>query len=245
MCGVCVAHSCVLFVCRTAVARSLINKGKGAGVDTADGDRLTPLMLSAQHGRVESCRVLIEAGATVDAAKGNDWTSLMLAANAGKVEVCRVLVEVGNADVNRFSSPRPTPIDGKASPVRYLADPRLSRSTAIDLALKAADGHEAIGHNDSATHCRSVASYLRSVGGNRMDEILHVRKELRYAVLQAIQTKLAEGDGPPMGKKQRTDVLTVENAKAGIRTSLNGDKTVAFAEKDGDKVLLRHILEYI
>lgn len=69
---------------------------------------LTPLMLSAREGDVESARLLVAAGADVKALAGDGKNALSLAIFNGNYEVASYLVDakadVNNADTQRFTA---------------------------------------------------------------------------------------------------------------------------------------------
>jgi ankyrin repeat protein len=67
-----------------------------AGADINDGERYgTPLHLAAMDGKLEICRLLVEAGAALDRFDLEHRTSLARAAQGMHVEVCKLLVGAG------------------------------------------------------------------------------------------------------------------------------------------------------
>lgn len=72
-----------------------------AGMDpnTKRENDVTPLMVAAQEGYVDTVRVLLNAGADVNAQYSDGGTALMLAAQEGYINTVQVLLNAG-ADVN-------------------------------------------------------------------------------------------------------------------------------------------------
>ena len=70
---------------------------------------LTPLMLAAREGDVETGRILVEAGADVDAVAGDGKTALAVAIFNGNYDVASFLID-GKADVNTADAQRFTPL---------------------------------------------------------------------------------------------------------------------------------------
>ena len=70
---------------------------------------LTPLMLAAREGDVESARLLVEAGADVNATAGDGKDALGLAIFNGNYDVASFLVD-SKADVNQADTQRFTPL---------------------------------------------------------------------------------------------------------------------------------------
>jgi ankyrin repeat protein len=60
---------------------------------------MTPLIYAARDGRIESARLLLDAGAKIDLADANDVTPLLTALLNGKLPVAKLLLERG-ANVN-------------------------------------------------------------------------------------------------------------------------------------------------
>lgn len=71
----------------------------GASPHHGWGGKVTPLMMAAKHGNIESMIMLIERGADVHAKDGLQQTALYYAAARGGVEFIRFLLEQG-AEVN-------------------------------------------------------------------------------------------------------------------------------------------------
>lgn len=75
------------------------------GVDQRDVCYRTPLMLAAQHGRLETVRELLSRGARVDLHEKGYYTALMLAAGNGHADVVQLLAQAG-ADVDEVEITR-------------------------------------------------------------------------------------------------------------------------------------------
>ena len=72
---------------------------RGFGVDRADADQRSLLMLAAFNGHTELCRLLIEKGADVNARDAGGSTPLMFASTGPFVETVQLLLKSG-ADPN-------------------------------------------------------------------------------------------------------------------------------------------------
>ena len=75
-------------------------KGKGANVNLADRQGVTPLMLAVQSGFVEGAERLIAHGARVDVTNNAGETPLMFAVHGRNAELMRILLQAG-ADPDR------------------------------------------------------------------------------------------------------------------------------------------------
>ncbi len=80
----------------TSSVRALL--ANGADVNTIDRG-FTPLLASLQSGRLETARLLIEAGADVKVKNSEGMAALAFAAHGGYVDVVRSLIERG-AELN-------------------------------------------------------------------------------------------------------------------------------------------------
>lgn len=103
----------------------------GAGVNTRDDHRTTPLMYAAAVGSIEMMRQLIAAGADVNAKNAFDATALMWCTN--QVEKVKLLTDKG-ADVNARSKRGRTPLLIAASHDANIAVVRLLLSKGADMA---------------------------------------------------------------------------------------------------------------
>ena len=135
-----------------------------AAVASFAPDGFTALHLAAFFGKVESARVLIDAGAPVDVYGRNDLANQPLhAAAAGRhIEVCRLLVTAG-ADVDATQHGGFTPLHEAAqSGDVELAE--LFLSAGADPTARTNDGRTpaeiaaAAGHADLASRLREVAA---------------------------------------------------------------------------------------
>lgn len=79
----------------------------GADVNATDEQGLTALMVGAEAGHAEVCRVLLEKGAEVNAATEDGLTPLIMAGKS--VEICKLLLEKG-AEVNPAADKGVTPL---------------------------------------------------------------------------------------------------------------------------------------
>ncbi len=93
---------------RTEAAKVIIESGK-AGVDKADRNGKTPLMIAAGNGDKEIVTALLAKNADVRAKDSADWTALhFVAMQSGDKEIAELLVKQG-ADVNALSRSGQTP----------------------------------------------------------------------------------------------------------------------------------------
>jgi ankyrin repeat protein len=130
------------------------------------GDGFTALHLAAFFGKVESTRVLLEAGADVGAYGHNDLANQPLhAAAAGRhTEVCRLLLASG-ADVNATQHGGYTPLHEAASSGDVeLAE--LFLSAGADHGALTEDGRTPAAVAESEGHL-DLARRLREVAGGR------------------------------------------------------------------------------
>lgn len=67
----------------------------GVPIDINDERRRTPLWYAAQHGQLDTCRLLMKMGARKNVPDRNGWTALHATARAGQTECCRLLVDNG------------------------------------------------------------------------------------------------------------------------------------------------------
>jgi ankyrin repeat protein len=84
--------------------RALLDQG--VPIDSRDGDDYTPLMRAAEHGQLEACRVLLEAGA--DAHAISSYTgidALYIACADGNLAIARELLSRGVSLAARKSGP--------------------------------------------------------------------------------------------------------------------------------------------
>ena len=102
-----------LDTCRQLLANQPdINAPSEQGEDdsAAQGMGDTPLMLAAQGGYLDICRLLLEAGAAPDATTLYECTTpLFLAAQEGHTEICKLLLSAG-ADANARTRTASTPL---------------------------------------------------------------------------------------------------------------------------------------
>jgi len=80
-----------------------------AGLVGSGGGGLTPLVLAAREGDLESARLLLAAGADVNQATEYGWTPLLTATNNRNYQLAQYLVERG-ADVNKANKGNWTPL---------------------------------------------------------------------------------------------------------------------------------------
>jgi hypothetical protein len=80
--------------------KKIISDGVSANGQGGDGK---PLCLAAANGRLEVCRLLVEAGANLSADDPQGLTALMHASRQGHIEVCSLLVAAG-AQIHQATS---------------------------------------------------------------------------------------------------------------------------------------------
>lgn len=124
---------------------------EGVDVNSADWDKLTPLMAAASGGHLDVVKVLLDAGADKDAVDKDGISALMEASMEGKDKVVKHLVEQG-VDVNLKSSTGANAVwlaaaEGKTDVLKYLlskgGDVKVKRSDGISvLAAACIAGHK-------------------------------------------------------------------------------------------------------
>ena len=75
--------------------------GKGANTEIREGSGRTVLYLASSIGRIDLCRLLLNAQACVDARTHSGMTPLMAAARGGHTRVCELLIEQGDAEIGK------------------------------------------------------------------------------------------------------------------------------------------------
>lgn len=104
---------CAVDTAQDAVLELLTSRG--ADLNARDGNNLTPLHLAAVKGRVEACRILLDAGTDVNVTGftsrdgSAESTPLHLAAESGAREVVELLISRG-ANVNAVNNFQRTPL---------------------------------------------------------------------------------------------------------------------------------------
>jgi ankyrin repeat protein len=83
--------------------------GPVAGLVGTGGGGLTPLILAAREGDLESAKLLVEAGADVNETSNASWSPLLMATNNRNYMLGKYLVERG-ADVNKANATAFTPL---------------------------------------------------------------------------------------------------------------------------------------
>ncbi len=68
----------------------------GARVDTRDGNGATPLIVHAQHERVEVVRTLLHLKANVDLQDKLGYSALIVSSKKGNLELVCVLISAGS-----------------------------------------------------------------------------------------------------------------------------------------------------
>jgi ankyrin repeat protein len=126
-------------------------------------DGLTCLMIAANSGHLDICRLLIDKGAQVKAKDSNGWTPLHCAARLGHVEIVRLLCDHGaDVEAHDISGWRPLHVAaeyGHISVLKVLIEERNAEVNARD-----DDGRTALGWARRRTN-PIITSYLISHGG--------------------------------------------------------------------------------
>ena len=78
----------------------VLSLDKGAEVDRAEKDGVTPLYVSCKNGHFDAARLLLDNGAEVDRADEGGRTPLSEACSDGRIDVARLLLDNG-AEVDR------------------------------------------------------------------------------------------------------------------------------------------------
>jgi protein-disulfide isomerase len=110
---------------------------KGADVDAANRNDITPLIAAAQTGNTEAVTLLLDAGAAPDRADNLGWTALMWAAYRNDEATIRVLLDRG-ADAARVSR------DGKSTALGLAKNRGASASVIAALEAKSRGGGAAM-----------------------------------------------------------------------------------------------------
>ena len=71
---------------------------KGADVNVAGANGVTPLMIAADAGDEELAEMLVDKGANVNASASGGWTSLILACETGNPDAVDFAVRKGRQD---------------------------------------------------------------------------------------------------------------------------------------------------
>ena len=82
---------------------------KGAEVNTAQDNGVTPLFVAAQKGDLEIVKVLLAAGANANAARIDGITPLYMASGGGHIRIVRALL-AARADANAAATNGATPL---------------------------------------------------------------------------------------------------------------------------------------
>lgn len=112
-----------------------------------DSEGLTSLHHAAAENKLETARLLIEAGAPVDAASANGRTPLTLAAKRGHLEMAKLLIEAGGGRRDTETALHRAAEQRQHDMVRFLLDAGL----AVDFLPMAGDRPLALaaGQNDT------------------------------------------------------------------------------------------------
>lgn len=112
---------------------------KGAGINCADDDGFTPLLVACENDNAEIARLLIETGANVDIPSKQGITPLWVASRNGNIEIIKQLIKA-KAEVNKSRT------NDNVTPL-YIAS-QLGHTEIVKLLLDAgADVHAAMSPN--------------------------------------------------------------------------------------------------
>ena len=77
---------------------------KGGRVDSRE-QGFTPLLIAAQRGHTEVCKLLLKMGkANVKETTPKGFTALLTAAQKGHIEVCELLLDNGKANIEETTT---------------------------------------------------------------------------------------------------------------------------------------------
>ena len=120
----------------------VLSLDKGAEVDRAEKDGVTPLYVSCKNGHFDAARLLLDNGAEVDRANKDGATPLFVACCNGHVDAARLLLDKG-ADASRVTKKGTTPLGiarkkGHSSIVALLEE-HLESTFALHAAARTGD----------------------------------------------------------------------------------------------------------
>ena len=99
---------------------------EGVNVNAKNTKKYTPLMLAAEHGNIDTLKLLLNAGADINTQGCSDWTALTTAAFEGHTDAVRTLIEAGAdielKDYEGFTAMMITAMEGKVDVIKLLLD---------------------------------------------------------------------------------------------------------------------------
>ncbi|MEU8895679.1 ankyrin repeat domain-containing protein [Nocardia sp. NPDC048505] len=102
----------------------------GTDCDAPNHSGWTPLLIAADHGRVEVARILLESGANPDARTSNGWSALHVAVVYRHAAIARALLDAG-ASIAPETADGSTPL-GLATTAGMVGMQRLLREYSVD-----------------------------------------------------------------------------------------------------------------
>ncbi|KAK1756048.1 hypothetical protein QBC47DRAFT_178875 [Echria macrotheca] len=176
-----------------AVVRLLLDKG--AAIEAADRDDMTPLSWAASQGHEDVVRLLLDKGAVIEAADHIGRTPLFQAAEEGHESVVRLLLDKG-AVIEAVDDYGRTPLSWAASQgheavVRLLLDEgaaieAMDRNGQTPLSLAASIGYEAV-----VRLLLDEGAAIEAVDCNGQTPLSRAAEEGHEAVVRLLQSKEA------------------------------------------------------
>jgi len=146
-------------VVRMLEMKSIDVEGRFGGKE----DGWTCLMIAANNGHLDICRLLIDKGAQVEAKNGGGWTPLHCSADRGHVEIVRLLCDHGaDVEARTISGWRPLHWAAYYGHISVMKELIKERNAEINARI---DGGDTALMWARRRHKTDIAAYLISHGG--------------------------------------------------------------------------------
>ena len=208
------------------VAKLLLTNG--CKVNSKNKTSYTPLHFAARNGDIEIVQMLLSRGAKINAKNRYGVTPLHDAVLSNKIEIIKLLISQG-ADVNSSDNKNTTPL--------HVAIEEDSEET-VELLLKRSANIHAEGQYGTPLHLAVERGYLRIVE--------HL---IKYgARVNSTGTSVYSDDTPLQlavdgGHNEVVKLLLERGAYVDVQ-SKGGDTVLYCAVKNGDSVIIEHILKH-
>lgn len=111
-------------------------------------DHATPLIIAAQSGNIDLCRLLLQHGADIQATSTRGATALFAAAQSGRANVCALLIQRGLAC--------DAPMSNGATPLIIAAYKGHADTVRVLLDAGANPMHEDVTHNTAMSYAEQA-----------------------------------------------------------------------------------------